>query len=95
VVALPDWILGILSLLGVGGGGGLVGYIRHVKTESEAAKNLAETNEQRLVGDADDPNSKGVLQISHQNGEKLDELEAQMTKQHRELMTRMDDITDE
>jgi len=89
---LPDWLLGVLSLLGVGGGGGLVGYIRRVKSTADDAGDLAGANEQRLVGDPDDPNSEGVLQVSYKNGEKLDNLEAQMAKDHRKLMSRIDDI---
>lgn len=90
---LSDQLVALLGLLGLGGGGGLVGYIRRVDTRSQSAKDLAEYNNARLEG-TDDPNDEGVLDIAHQTREKVNELERQMTDQHRELMSRLDEVAD-
>jgi len=55
---------------------------------------MAERNDRRLTGDDDDPHAKGVLEISRENGEKIDKLDDRMEEQHDELLSRMNEIAD-
>ena len=87
---LPDWILTALSLLGLGGGGGAVGYVRRVDTKAADAKSLAEYNNARLEGTVD-PNDEGVLQIANDTRERVARLEQKMDNQHRALMVKFEE----
>lgn len=78
--SLAEWVLAAVATLG-----GLAGVVKRNRDRSI-------TNKRQLRGDPDDPNTDGVLQIAHENGQKLDALEAKMEGQHDELMERMDDL---
>ena len=89
IQAFSDYIL-----TGVGGAITLVaGYARRVDSTATTAKDTAERVERRQIGDPDDPNAEGVLQMAADTRKrtmrvenKIDHLEERMEQQHRMLM---------
>lgn len=52
-------------------------------------------NARRLEGD-DDPNGyEGLMSIARETREKVDDLETRMQAEHREVMSKLDDLDDE
>ena len=87
VELVSDWTLAILGVLGTGVLG-LVGIVSRNHFRSKQ-------NERRLVGDPDDPNHDGVLQISRSNGEKIDKLEDTLREHHSDFMQRVEEMNDD
>lgn len=83
VDVLSDWALAFATALGSGllALGGAVGK-NHRRSKQ---------NERDLQG-TDNPNHEGVLEISKQNGEKIDELADRMDEQHEHLLDRFEEL---
>lgn len=80
--SLWQWFLGGLSTIVVGVGG-------VVKKNRDRSLQ----NRRQLQGDPDDPNAEGVLDIAHETREKVDNMEARMEREHREVMSKLDEIS--
>lgn len=81
---LSDWLLYIIGAIG-SGVIGLSAYVQQIDKRSRQ-------NKRRLVGDEDDPNNEGVLQIARDNNRKIDCLEDRMTEQHKQLMRKVEEM---
>jgi len=99
---LIEWVAAIIGTLGLGSGGGAVGYVRRVNTKAESAQDIAERVERRQVGDPEDPNSEGVLQTVHrieeQQGDfrgEFEEFRQETREAHREVKEAVEELADE
>lgn len=99
---IPDWLLGLAGLLGLGSGGGAVGYVRRVNAKAEAAQSTAERNGRAIFGEDDDPNMEGLAPIAHETRERverlesnLDEFRSETRREHRAVMERLEEMSEE
>lgn len=51
-------------------------------------------NTRRLEGDPEDDNYPGLMEIAYNNNQKLDNLEARMEREHREVMSKLETMSD-
>jgi len=96
---LADWIFGALGLLGLGSGGGALAYVRGTRETATEAKTTAERVERRQIGDPDDPNAEGVVNMVKETRDgltdtrgELREFRQEMNREHRSLAESVEEI---
>lgn len=90
IQALSDWLLA-----GVGGFVAVIGgYARQIDSKADTALDTAERNRRRLEGDPENPSDEGLMDLAFQTREKLDRMEIRMEREHREVMSKLEDISD-
>lgn len=75
--------------------GGLSGAVAAVGGVVYSNRERSKQNKRQLQGDPDDPNAEGVLEIAHETRDKVDRLEERMQAEHREVMSKLDDISND
>lgn len=85
-MTLADWLMWL--------GGGAAAVFSGIGTVVKRNRDRSMENARRLEGDDNDDGYEGLMAIAKDTRGKVDRLEARMEREHREVMSRLDEISD-